>query len=73
MTPSLERWQIKAKEAPSLHEVRLVRRTLAQYFNRNEDVSLNGYESDLAAIKCRVPRGSVPGLLLFSVSQYDKN
>ena len=33
--------------------------------NRNQYISINGYESGLAAISCGVPQGSVLGLLLF--------
>ena len=33
--------------------------------NRNQYVSINGYESGLAAINCDVPQGSVLRLLLF--------
>ena len=33
--------------------------------NRNQYVSINGYESSLAVINCSVPQGSVLGLLLF--------
>ena len=33
MTPSLEGWPTKAKEAPSPHEVRLAPLDITQYFN----------------------------------------
>ena len=33
--------------------------------NRNQYISINGYESGLAAISCGVPQRSVLGLLLF--------
>ena len=33
--------------------------------NRNQHVSINGYESGLAALNCGLPQGSVVGPLLF--------
>ena len=33
--------------------------------NHNDYVSINGYESGLAAMNCGVPQGCVLGLLLF--------
>ena len=41
--------------------------------NRCQYVSINGYESGLAAINCGVPRGSVLGLLLFLLYINDLN
>ena len=35
--------------------------------NRNQYVSINGYDSGLAAINCRVLQGSVLGPLLFFI------
>ena len=39
--------------------------------NCNKYVSINGYDSGLAAINCDAPQGSVPGPLLFLL--YIKN
>ena len=41
--------------------------------NRSQHVSINGYESGLAAINCGVRKGSVLGLLLLLLHLNDLN
>ena len=41
--------------------------------NRNQYVSIKGYESDLAALDCGVPEGSVLGTFLFLLYVNDVN
>ena len=41
--------------------------------NRNQYVSINGYESGLAALNCGLPQGFVLGPLLFLLYIYDLN
>ena len=35
------------------------------YLNRKQFVSIDGFKSNLADVKCGVPRGPIPGPLLF--------
>ena len=41
--------------------------------NRKQYVPINGYDSNLADVKCGVPQGSVLGLLLFLIYNNDLN
>ena len=41
--------------------------------NRNQYVSINGFDSGLAAINCAIPQGSVLGTLLFLLHINDLN
>ena len=54
MTPSLEGWPTKAKEAPSPHEVRLTRWTPTQYFNVSKNLNILFHQDVYHDLGCQM-------------------